>query len=148
MARSLIDGRNIVKLSLDEIAWSDQAVRKPLSESRLELEKFLRTNTCWVIEGCYGDLVDVALPYCDELRFLNPGVETCIEHCRARPWEPEKYSSPDAQEEMLDTLISWVKEYENRDDEYGLKRHRKIFESFPGLKREYLTASEYSRSNN
>lgn len=143
MARRLIGSRDIPRLSLDEIAWKEGAVRKPLEESLDELQKFLRANEQWIIEGCYSDLVEAALPYCTELRFLNPGVDVCVEHCRRRPWEPEKFSSPEDQSAMLDQLIDWVREYEVRDDEYGLKRHRRIFDGFTGPKREFRTVESY-----
>ncbi len=37
---------------------------------------------------------------------------------------------------MLDFLIGWVRQYETRDDVYSLARHRALFDSFPGPKRE------------
>jgi adenylate kinase family enzyme len=143
MARRLIGGRQIPRLSLDEIAWDPGAQRKPLPESLALLNDFLKTNDRWVIEGCYGGLVEAALAHCTELRFLNPGVEVCVAHCRRRPWEPEKFSSPQQQDAMLEQLILWVKQYEIREDEYGLKRHRKIFEQFAGPKREVTSLLSY-----
>jgi len=137
MSRLLIQNKNVPRLSLDEIAWGNGSQRRPYAESVQELEQFLAANEQWIIEGCYGDLIEFALPYCTELRFLNPGVEVCIEHCRQRPWEPEKFSCPEEQQSMLATLIQWVLEYETRNDEYGLKRHRRIFEMFDGQKKEY-----------
>ena len=144
MARRIIGGRQIPRLSLDEIAWNPGAQRKPLHESRELLNDFLKANDQWVIEGCYSDLVEAALPYCTELRFLNPGIEVCVAHCHRRPWEPEKFCLPEDQAAMLTQLVQWVREYETRDDEYGLKRHRQVFERFPGRKREYTSVECYS----
>jgi adenylate kinase family enzyme len=146
MARRLIGNSNIPRLSLDEIAWNEGTERKPITESLRELYRFIENNDRWIIEGCYGDLVEAALPYCTELRFLNPGVEVCVEHCKRRPWEPEKFPSAEEQQAMRDQLIQWVREYEIRDDEYGLKRHRQIFDSFTGLKKEYPTVASYTES--
>lgn len=143
MARYLTQGNSIPRLSLDEIAWSEGPKRKPHKESVCELETFLKTNEHWLIEGCYGDLIKVALPYCTELRFLNPGIDVCIKHCRQRLWEPEKFASQEEQQAMVETLIEWVREYENRNDEYGLKRHREIFDTFNGSKKEYTSVSYY-----
>jgi adenylate kinase family enzyme len=137
MARQLIGERNIPRLSLDEIAWGEGIERKPLEVSLRELQQFIEANDRWIIEGCYSDLVEAALPYCTELRFLNPGVEVCVEHCRQRPWEPEKFASGEEQQAMLENLVQWVRDYETREDEYGLKRHRQIFDSFAGNKHEY-----------
>lgn len=143
MARRLIGSRDIPCLSLDEIAWEEAMVRKPLHESLEELQRFIDNHDQWVIEGCYSDLVEAALPFCTELRFLKPGVEVCVEHCRRRPWEPEKFSSREEQDAMLEQLIEWVREYEVRDDEYGLKRHCRIFDDFTGPKKEYKTVESY-----
>jgi adenylate kinase family enzyme len=76
MARRLIGGADIPSLSLDEIAWDQGTRRKPLTESLVLLSEFLGAKEQWVIEGCYGDLIEAALPHCTELRFLNPGIET------------------------------------------------------------------------
>ena len=143
MARRLIGNADIPRLSLDEIAWDRGARRKPLEESLTLLGQFLASNDQWIIEGCYGDLVEAALPHCSELRFLNPDVETCVVHCNRRPWEPSKFPSAEEQNVMLSQLIQWVKDYESRDDEYGLKRHRRIFDGFSGAKREYTSTSSY-----
>ncbi len=139
MARRLIAaaGMDVARLSLDEIAWNEGVQRKPVEESRELLLQFIRSQENWVIEGCYSDLVEVALPFCTELRFLNPGVETCIQHCLSRPWEPEKFSSPEDQRAMLDSLVEWVGTYESRTDEYGLARHRALYDRHTGAKQEY-----------
>ena len=133
----------MVRLSLDEIAWDDGPKRKPLEVSLRMLHDFIQSNEHWIIEGCYSDLIEAALPYCTELRFLNPGTAVCVAHCHRRPWEPEKFTSPEDQAAMLTQLVEWVREYETRDDEYGLKRHRKVFERFPGRKREYSSVESY-----
>ena len=143
MARRLIGGRQIPRLSLDEIAWDPGPQRKRLHESLQLLNDFLKTNDQWVIEGCYSDLVEAALGQCTELRFLNPGIEVCVAHCHRRLWEPERFSSAQQQGAMLEQLVLWVKQYEIRDDEYGLKRQRKIFEQFAGSKREFTSLISY-----
>ncbi|MDA3873003.1 MAG: hypothetical protein PF795_03480 [Kiritimatiellae bacterium] len=43
----------------------------------------------------------------------------------------------------MDNLITWVAAYEIREDEYGLKRHRALFDTFTGKKREYRHPDEY-----
>ena len=145
MARNLMGGADIARLSLDEIAWEQATVRKPAEESLRLLRQFLSSNEHWIIEGCYGDLIEAALPRCTELRFLNPGIETCVAHCKLRPWEPSKFPSTEQQNEMLSQLIAWVKDYETRRDEYGLRRHRRIFDSFLGPKREYKSTAGYEK---
>lgn len=146
MAKGLIEGTDIPRLSLDEIAWDEGPQRKPLAQSIALLMAFIERHPQWILEGCYSDLVEAALPHCTELRFLNPGVEVAVQHCLMRPWEPEKFPTPEAQQAMLDYLVSWVREYATRSDEYGLARHRALFESFSGNKREYSSVSAYTHS--
>jgi hypothetical protein len=86
-----------------------------------------------------------ALPHCTALYFLNPGVDACVKHCRSHPWEPAKFATQEAQTAVLSTLIEWVRDYESHDDEYGLQRHRRIFDGFPGAKLELTTVASYAR---
>jgi adenylate kinase family enzyme len=146
MARRIIGNRAIARLSLDEIAWDEGPKRKPLEVSLRLLQEFIQSNEQWIIEGCYSDLIEAALPYCSELRFLNPGIEVCVAHCQRRPWEREKFSTPADQSAMLEQLIQWVREYQTRADDYSLKRHRQVFERFTGPKREYTSVEDYADS--
>lgn len=117
MARRLIGQSDVPRLSLNEIAWDHGAVRRPHEDSVAAFTAFLEENENWIIEGCYSDLLEIALPHCTELRFLNPGVHVCVEHCWQRPWEPERFSTLEEQGGMLETLIEWVQEYETRTDD-------------------------------
>lgn len=124
-------------LALDAIAWNAGVERRPFAESIRALIDFIDAHDSWVIEGCYGELVRAALPHCDELRFLNPGVEACLANCRSRPWEPDKYASKSDQDAALTALLEWTAAYETRDDEFGLSYHRELFDAFTGAKQEY-----------
>ena len=150
LARVLTSQYGLAHLDLDSQAWDSSGVQVPtmtlddwaafvprrrsLTESASTIRDFIHEHSEWVIEGCYGDLLEQVLPYASEVRFLNPGVEACIANCRARPWEPEKYPSKEAQDQKLDFLLDWVREYESRADEYSLARHRELFEGFRGPK--------------
>lgn len=143
MAHRIVGNRDTPQLSLDEIAWAEGVERRPLRESIDALHRFIAEHDHWVIEGCYGDLIEAAVPHCSELRFLNPGIEACVENCKQRDWEPEKFLTDQAQRMMLDLLVQWIREYETRDDEFGLVRHRGIFEGFSGTKTEYSSLDAY-----
>jgi adenylate kinase family enzyme len=143
LAKSLADDLALAHLDLDLLAWelADTPTRRALARSRAEIEKFMADHTGWVIEGAYADLLTMLLDECSELVFLNPGAEACVANCRARPWEPHKYASQEAQDRNLAFLIGWVRDYENRDDEYSLSSHRWLFDRFNGVKREFTTLS-------
>lgn len=137
-ARRLAAQRSLPVLGLDAIAFENGPTRRPLEESVAALEHFITGHPGWIVEGCYGDLIEAALLHADALHFLNPGTEACVRHCLKRPFEPDKFASVEDQQAMLAPLIDWVREYDTRADEFGLARHRAIFESFPGSKREHV----------
>ena len=141
MAQAVARELNAPHLDLDTIAWSAPMVRRPVADSIANIHAFVAAQAAWVIEGCYSDLIEAALPFGTELRFLNPGIVSCVRNCRTRPWEAHKYESPEAQNRMLEALLTWVRDYETRDDEFSLARHRAIFERFAGPKREFGDAA-------
>ena len=143
LAKRLMRESSAACLPLDEVAFAEGATRRPLEESVSEVKRFIADHEHWIIEGCYGDLVERILDDCDELIFLNPAVETCVQHCRLRPWEPEKFASKAQQDENLENLIDWVRAYETRQDEFGLARHRSIYDAFRGQKRELTDPRAY-----
>lgn len=143
LSRKLMAQHPAARLSLDEVAFSGGIERRPLEDSIADVRHFIAQHESWIIEGCYADIIEAVLDRCDELLFLNPGVEACVRHCRARPWEPEKFSSKEEQDQNLDNLIEWVRSYDSRTDEYGLQRHRALFDAFRGTKRELTDPEEY-----
>jgi len=124
---------------LDTIAWrnSNPPVRAELEDSSEKIKAFINTNSAWVIEGCYSDLLSIAIADANEVIFLNPGIEVCIENCKSRPWEPHKYETIEKQNENLEMLLHWVKAYWKRDDEFSFSSHLKLFSEFVGNKVEY-----------
>ncbi len=138
LARRLADEHGLRHLDLDTLAWlpTSPPRRAPLADSLAKLDAFTVQGDAWVIEGCYADLIESAAQRSTELVFLNPGVDTCVAHCRARPWEPHKYASKEAQDANLEMLLDWVRAYATRDDEFSLRAHRALFDRFSGAKRE------------
>lgn len=138
MAKALQAQHGLAHLDLDTLAWDPVAitVRRPIEHSLADIRAFVAREPSWVIEGCYADLLEHLLPHADALRFLNPGTEACVAHCRARPWEPHKYASKAEQDRNLEFLIAWVREYETRDGPLSLAAHRALFDAFRGDKLE------------
>jgi len=137
-ARALAQEHGLAHLDLDTIVWEPGqiAVPRPAEEVKADLLAFFAANPRWVAEGCYGDLVELALPYCSELVFMNPGRERCLANNRQRPWEPHKYESKEKQDSMLPSLLDWVAQYYERADAMSYAVHRRIFDAFAGPKRE------------
>ena len=131
-------------LDLDTLAWypTTPPARRPIAESAPLLDAFIAEHRDWVVEGCYADLAALALPHATELVFLNPGIDACIENARARPWEPHKYATPEAQDANLPMLIDWIGAYATRTGQLSLAAHRALFDGYAGAKRELTTLAE------
>jgi adenylate kinase family enzyme len=138
--KSTLAGRlassGLAHLDLDTLAWEPVTPprRRPVAASARELDAFLERNLRWIVEGCYADLLALVTPRCTRLVFLNPGVDACIANARARPWEPHKYATKEAQDANLDMLIGWIRDYAVRSDEFSFAAHRALYDGFAGDK--------------
>lgn len=147
LAAALARQAELAHLDLDTLAWDpvNPAQRRPLDASLVDLAAFIQAQQKWVVEGCYSDLLSSAISHCTRLVFLNPGIDSCIQNCRNRPWEPHKYPSPEAQNRNLAMLIGWIREYETRVDEFSLRSHRRLFDEFQGDKIELRTHTPFPK---
>jgi adenylate kinase family enzyme len=146
-ARAMRDG--IPHLDLDSIVWEPGqiAVQRPTDAIRQSLDEFCSANDSWVIEGCYGDLVEAAAAICTELVFLNPGVEACTANNARRPWEPHKYASLEMQNSMLAALQTWAADYYTRHGSWSYDAHRRIFDRHSGKKIEHTDCCSFDWLN-
>jgi adenylate kinase family enzyme len=142
LAKAMSERHGLPHLDLDSIVWEPGQIAAPRSPEavRADLDAFIAAHPAWVIEGCYGDLIEAAAPFSTQLLFLNPGLQACMTNNRRRPWEPHKYVSAEAQDAMLDKLQDWVAGYYSRDDAWSLAAHRRVFDRHPGRKREATLA--------
>lgn len=140
-AQRLAAAHGLAHLDLDSIVWEPGSVAVLRSPDAIDgdLRRFIARHPSWVIEGCYGELIESAAPHCSEMVFLNPGLEACLANNRRRPWEPHKYASKAAQDAMLAPLLDWVRSYYARDDAWSYARHRRVFDGFGGTKRELMS---------
>jgi adenylate kinase family enzyme len=140
-ARALAEREALAHLDLDSIVWEPNqiAVLRSTDAIHQSLEQFLAMHENWVIEGCYGELIEAAVPLCTQLVFLNPGLDACLANNARRPWEPHKYASLEQQNAMLAPLRAWVTDYYHRSDQWSYQAHRRIFDAHSGAKIEHTT---------
>lgn len=137
LAKKICSAESLSHLDLDTLAWKpiEPPERKPLKESSVEISAFIDSNDGWVIEGCYSDLLEIALSFSNEIIFMNLPIESCIANAQNRPWEPHKYESKEAQDKNLDMLISWISKYSERTDTFSKSAHVRLYEDYPGKKK-------------
>jgi len=136
LAGQIAAAYSVVSLDLDTVAWEPGqiAVARSAAAASADVTAFCSTHDRWVVEGCYATLVGRVLEHEPILLFIDPGVDACLANCRSRTWEPHKYASKAEQDEKLEFLLSWVRDYYRRDGELSLGAHQSLFESYRGLK--------------
>jgi adenylate kinase family enzyme len=137
LAKSLARTQSMPMLDLDTLVWEPDrvAVERPDALVLADLAQFCRESDDWVIDGCYGDLVEAVLPNRPLLIFLEPGQDVCVANCRARPWEPHKYRTKQEQDDHLEHLLGWVRSYYDLEGSMSLAGHRAVFDAYTGPKR-------------
>lgn len=136
LASALASQNGLEHLDLDTLAWqpTDPPQRVSLEDATATLRDFSAAHEAWVAEGCYADLVELLLSQATEFIFLDLPVDVCQAHARARPWEPHKYASKEAQDANLDMLLGWIADYPSREGPLGRAAHEALFEGFTGRK--------------
>jgi len=136
IAKKLCVELGSVHLDLDILAWQPTSPpeRRLLSESQIEINRFIDSNESWVIEGCYSDLLELAASKSNEIIFMNLPIDDCIANAKERPWEPHKYESKEAQDANLEMLINWITQYSIRTDTFSESAHKELYEKYSGKK--------------
>jgi len=139
LAKSLASIDRLAHFDLDSIAWlpTSPPQRKAVEQSKADIDVFIAENDRWVIEGCYSDLLELLFTKATEIIFLDLPIDQCIANARARPWEPHKYESKQAQDANLDMLLGWISDYEDRTDTFSRAAHRDLFLRYGGKKTRY-----------
>jgi adenylate kinase family enzyme len=147
LARQLASVHALPMLDLDTVAWEagKVAVARDPDAAAHDVQRFCESSQSWVVEGCYATLVRAALAYAPVLLFLEPGVEACLANCRSRPWEPHKYESRQVQDQHLEFLLAWVREYYSRGGELSLAAHQILFDEYHGPKHKLTGRSDASQ---
>ena len=141
LAQEISLAESLPHFDLDLVAWqaTTPPARKPLLESKQEINDFVSANEDWVIEGCYADLLEIVMPLASDLIFLNLHIETCINNAKNRQWEPHKYESKQAQDANLEMLLDWIAQYDQRKDTFSRSAHQTLFDRYDGEKTMYVT---------
>jgi adenylate kinase family enzyme len=136
LANWLAQSGGLSRLDLDSVAWEPDrpAVARSSALAEADVETFCSTHARWVLEGCYGNLIEAAFQFEPFLIFLNPGLASCQANCLHRPWEPHKYPTKQEQDANLKFLLSWVAGYYTRGGPMSLGAHLAAFARYPGRK--------------
>ncbi len=141
LAKKLAQTDNLAHLDLDILAWlpTDPPQRAPLPQSKIVIDEFVASHNSWVIEGGYTDLLEIVSNSARKIIFLNLNVEQCVQNAQNRSWEAHKYPSKEAQDNNLEMLLTWIREYAQRTDQFSHQAHMNFYDQYQGEKIMYTS---------
>jgi adenylate kinase family enzyme len=136
LARQLSEQHQLAHLDLDTLAWqpTDPPLRRDLPDALQAVQAFISQHPRWVIEGCYADLLEPILTQASQVIYMDLPVSLCQANAKNRPWEPHKYASQADQDNKLPMLLSWIADYDQRNDVFSRRAHEALYAAFKGDK--------------
>jgi adenylate kinase family enzyme len=121
---------------LDDIFWMDGGfdVRRTPQEVAARIDQS-KAGSCWVVEGVFGQLAARYLNVADALVWLDLPWPQCEARLLARGSESKAHMERNQSELGLQKLLLWAGAYATRGGDCSHSGHRKLFESFTGLRR-------------
>jgi adenylate kinase family enzyme len=121
---------------LDRVHWQSEVLVQRDQQAAITMVTDLATGPCWVIEGVYGWLAAVALPFATTLIWLDMPWTVCREGLASRgPW-------PGATAEQHAAFLEWAAAYWERATPTSFAGHQALLDGFAGEKRRLLQRSD------
>lgn len=120
---------------LDTLHWLEDGRKRGEDAARALVAEAARGD-CWIIEGVFGWLAEIALAQATGLVWLDPPWESCLDGLRRRGLKPGM-SERDREE-----LIVWAGAYWTRATSSSLVGHTRLYEAFAGPKARLRTRGE------
>lgn len=137
LAKALASAFNIPHIALDDIFWADRFYankRDPKEVERLIVAQREKEN--WIVEGVYGEFIELFLPRLDMLIWLDMSWELCKEALQVRHLQqPDKV-------ENFDALLAYAEQYWQRDNMRSFAAHQQLYEGFGKKKFRFQTRLE------
>lgn len=116
-------------IDLDTIHWQGNGYRvKRDEQAARQMVLAVASESCWIIEGVYGWLAEVAVPRATDLIWLDMPWPICREALTSRG---SRRGSGQAE---FKALLAWAEAYWERQSPSSFAGHQRIFTSFAGKK--------------
>jgi adenylate kinase family enzyme len=139
LARELGRRENIPVTDLDRVHWQSEVLVKRDERIATGMVAELAARPRWVIEGVYGWLAGVALPFATALVWLDMPWLVCRDGLNSRgPWQA-------ATDEEHTAFLEWAEAYWQRAGSSSFAGHRALFENFVGVKVRFETRAHLDR---
>jgi adenylate kinase family enzyme len=128
LARELARRANMAVTDLDRVHWQDEVTVKRDEPVAAAMVAELAAEPRWVIEGVYGWLAAVALPFATTLIWLDMPWQVCRDGLTERgPWKGAAAADHAA-------FLDWAEAYWERTTSTSFAGHQALFDGFAGTK--------------
>ena len=116
-SRRLSDLTGIEIIHLDKLHWKPNWTEPSKEEWTATLEKAMRGET-WIMDGNYSGSLELRLPFCDTVIFLETPPATCVYRVLKRVARSYGKTRSDMAEDCAEQFdwefIKWIWDFENR----------------------------------
>ncbi|QDM28468.1 ATP-binding cassette domain-containing protein [Tardiphaga sp. vice304] len=123
---------------LDRIHWQEGVSVKRDEDQAMSMVSAVASEPRWVIEGVFGWLAAVALPFATSLVWLDMPWTVCSDGLASRG------PSTGATAVQHAELLAWAEAYWHRSTSSSFAGHLTMFDSFDGKKHRLLERSDIS----
>jgi adenylate kinase family enzyme len=118
LAKKLGEKTGLKVIHLDRIYWKPNWTEPEADEWRAALEKAMRENETWIMDGNYSGTLDIRVPACDTVIFLETPPAVCVYQVLKRVAFSYHKTRPDMADgcpEQFDwEFLKWIWDFENR----------------------------------
>ncbi len=116
-SRRLSDLTGIEIIHLDKLHWKPNWTEPSKEEWKATLEKAMR-GEAWIMDGNYSNTLDIRIPVCDTVIFLETPPAVCVYRVLKRVTTSYGKTRPDMADDCVERFdwefIKWIWNFENR----------------------------------
>ena len=136
LAREIAQHLEVRVTDLDRVHWQGELWVQRDPQAAIAMVTDLAAGPRWIIEGVYGWLAAVALPFATGLVWLDMPWTVCSDGLVSRG------PSPGATDEQHAALVEWAGAYWQRSTPTSFAGHLALFEAFAGEKCRLIARSD------
>lgn len=118
LSKKLGEKTGLKIIHLDKIYWKPNWTEPEKEDWRIALEKIMRENESWIMDGNYSNTLDIRVPFCDAIIFLEMPRSVCVYRVLRRvafSYKKTRSDMADGCPEKFDwEFLKWIWDFNNR----------------------------------
>jgi len=126
---------NIPLFHMDAIRWDQRGyeIRRSVADISKDLDAIKKQDQ-WILEGVFGKMEDVCLPFSTLLIWLDLPWKDCKQNLLFLGPQLDDHLNPSEKERALTKLIEWASEHEFREDANSWGFFNTLYRNFKNKK--------------